>query len=441
MKRLLAGTLAVAAVGVATALAVGPATISTVAGTGATGIAGRDGDPATAVPVDHPRGLGFVVSGGYVVAEPFAHVVLRVSRDGRAFRAAGTGKVGYSGDGGPATGAQLFGVHGVAPMRDGGFVLADTGNHRIRRVWPNGSITTVAGTGVEGFSGDGGPATAARISAPRGVATLGDGTILIPDTGNHRVRRVSPAGVITTVAGTGVAGFSGDGRLAVKARLNLPFGVSPTAAGGFLIADTGNSRIRRVRANGTITTAAKLRSPHAVAALPDGSFLAADTNANRVVRVRAVDDVTTVAGTGTAGFSGDGGPAAAAALKLPKALAVLPDLSGFLIGDSGNNRVRRVVVDLRPPLGLRIPDRTLSTTRGQPAALRYTLSERAASRLDVLRRGAVVLRLEQAGRHGRNVLKFGGALKAGAYALRLRATASGGRKASATASLVVRKRR
>ncbi len=442
MRRGLAvAALAAAAAATAAALAAGPATISTVAGNGAGGLGGADGDPATAVPVDHPRGLSFVSTGGFLVAEPFAHVVLRVGADGRTFRAAGTGQAGYSGDGGPATAAQLFGVHGVAPIPGGGFVLADTGNNRIRRVSPAGTISTIAGTGAAGFSGDGGPATAAQIVGPRGIASLPDGTILFPDSGNHRVRRISPAGVITTVAGNGAPGFSGDGGPALAAQLNLPFSVSPLAKGGFLVADAGNGRVRRVAANGTITTVAKLPAPHGVAALPDGTFLVTDTNGNRVLRVTAVDDFTTVAGTGAAGFSGDGGPPTAAALNQPKALAVLADLSGFLVGDSANNRVRLVKMDLRPGLVLRVVVKQLRTTAGRPATLRFTLSERAAARLDVVRRGSVVLRVRQQGKAGANTVTFGRALKAGAYALRLRATAIGNRTDSATASLTVRKRR
>jgi len=418
-----------------------PATIATVAGTGVHGHDG-DGGPATSAAIDHPRGIAVLPDGGFVFAAPFLPTVRRVGSDGRITTVAGTGAAGFSGDGGSATSAQLNLVHGVALLPDGSMVLADTSNNRIRRVSPNGTITTVAGTGTFGFSGDGGPATAAQIAAPRGIATLPDGTILLPDSGNHRVRRISPTGVITTVAGTGTPGFSGDGGSALAAQLNFPFSVSPLASGGFLIADTGNSRIRRVAADGTITTvAAELASPHAVAALPDGGFLAADTNSNRVVRVSANGTMTTVAGTGAAGFSGDGGPAALAALNLPKALAVLPDLSGFFVGDSANNRVRLVSLDLRPPLVLRIAVKQLRTTAGRPATLRYTLSEPAATRLEVVRRGFVVLRVKQQGKEGANTLSFGRTLKAGGYGLRLRSTADGGRVAAATASLTVKKSR
>jgi NHL repeat len=431
-------------------------TIVTVAGTGVDGHDG-DGSPATDAAIDHPRGIAVAPDGGFVFAAPFLPTVRRVGPDGRITTIAGTGVAGFSGDGGPATNAQLNLVHGVALLPDGGIVLADTSNHRIRRVAPNGTITTVAGTGIFGFSGDGGPATSAQIAAPRGIASLPDGSILFPDSGNHRVRRVSPAGIITTVAGTGTAGFSGDGGSALAAQLDLPFAVSPLANGGFLVADAGNSRIRRVDANGTITTVAgtgtagfsgdggsatgaQLNSPHAVAALTDGGFLIADTNNNRVRRVLPGGMILTVAGTGGAGFSGDGGPAADAALNLPKALAVLPDLSGFLVGDSANNRVRLVRLDLRPPLQLRIVGKQLRTTIGRPATLRYTLSEPATARLEVRRRGAVVLRVGQRGRAGANSMTFGRRLTPGGYRLRLVATA-GDRDAAAPASLTVTRRK
>jgi hypothetical protein len=148
-----------------------------------------------------------------------------------------------------------------------------------------------------------------------------------------------------------------------------------------------------------------------------------------------------VAGTSAAGFSGDGGPAVQAALNQPKALAVLPDLSGFLVGDSANNRVRLVRMDLRSPLVLRILTKPIRTTTGRAAILRYTLSEPAPVRLEVVRRGTIVLRVGQAGKQGANRMNFGRTLKRGAYALRLRATASGGRSDTATTSLAVRKPR
>ena len=355
-----AGVVALSTTSAWSAVQVDSGTITTVAGTGSGAVGpGADGESATAAAIDHPRGLAIVGGGGFLLAEPFRNTVRRASSDGRIFRAAGTGERGYSGDGGPAVQARLDLVHGVALAGDGGFFLADTGNNRIRRVWPDGTITTVAGTGVPGFSGDGGPAAAARINAPRGLAALPDGGLLIPDSSNHRIRRVWPSGTITTVAGTGVPGFAGDGGPATGAKLDLPFGVAPLADGGFLVVDAANHRIRRIWPKGTITTvagsgvpgfggdggpavSAGLNSPHAVAALPGHGFLIADTVNHRIRRVWPDGTITTVVGTGVPGFSGDGVDPRETELNLPKALAVLTDVSGFLVADAANNRVRLV---------------------------------------------------------------------------------------------------
>jgi streptogramin lyase len=185
---------------------------------------------------------------------------------------AGNGASGFSGDGGPATAANLSGPFGVAVDAAGNVLIADQNNARIRRVDAvTGVITTVAGNGAGGFSGDGGPATAASLSNPVGVAVDAAGNVLIADRSNQRIRRVDAVtGVITTAAGNGASGFSGDGGPATAASLSSPWGVAVDAAGNVLIADQSNSRIRRVDA------------------------------------VTGV--ITTVAGNGTFGFSGDGGP-------------------------------------------------------------------------------------------------------------------------------------
>ena len=305
-------------------------TVVTVAGSGIDGHTG-DGGPALAAAIAHPRGIVFLRDGSFVFAEPFANTVRRVAPDGTITTIAGTGETGYSGDGGPATAARLFLAHGVAQLPDGSLLVADAGNNRIRRI-ADGIITTVAGTGARGFSGDGGPAVPARIANPRGVAALPDGGFLIPDTDNNRVRRVFPDGTIKTVAGTGTPGFSGDGASALAAEFRSPFGVAPIADGGFLVVDAGNSRIRRVSRDGIIATvagtgvngfsgddgratSAEIDQPHNVAVLPDGGFMIADTFNNRVRRVWPDGTITTVAGDGAAGFSGDGGDPLAATLE------------------------------------------------------------------------------------------------------------------------------
>ncbi len=312
--------------------------------------AGAAGSPApgtitTLAQVLHPRGLALLPDGSVLVPEPFAGDVVKVAPDGTVTTVAGTNVEGYSGDGGPALEAELDLPHGVALLPDGSFLVADELNSRIRRVAPDGTISTYAGDGHHGFSGDGGPATDAEIDAPRGIATTSDGTLYIADSSNNRIRRVAPDGTITTVAGDGTPGV-----------FDLPFYVAPLTDGSLLVADTGNSRVRLVAPDGTVSTvagdgtagyagdgkaatAAELNHPHAVLPLSDGGFLVADTENNRVRRVWPDGTITTVAGTGSAGFSGDGGPATAAELYEPKALALLGDGS-LLVADASNDRLR-----------------------------------------------------------------------------------------------------
>jgi len=274
-------------------------------------------------------------------------------------RVAGTGTPGNSGDDGPATSAEFQELAGVAVTADGGFLIADYGNNLVRKVSAGGVITRVAGTGTAGNSGDDGPATDAELNLPAGVAVIAGGGFLIADRGNNLVRKVSAAGVITRVAGTGTAGNSGDGGPATDAELNLPAGVAVIAGGGFLIADSGNNLVRKVSAAGVITrvagtgtagsggddgpaTDAHLRAPSGVAVTAGGGFLIADYGNNLVRKVSAAGVITRVAGTGTAGNSGDDGPATDARLNRPFWVAVTAD-GGFLIADSDNTEVRKVV--------------------------------------------------------------------------------------------------
>jgi hypothetical protein len=306
--------------------------------------------------------------GGYVVSMLNWDKVRRVSPTGTIETIAGTNLNGFSGDGGPGTSAQLNMPMGVAVQGDGGVLIADSNNHRIRRVSPEGTITTVAGTGEEGFSGDGGRATAAKLDLPVDVAATRDGGFLIADYINNRIRRVSPGGTITTVAGTGAEGFSGDGGAATAARMGYPNGVSATADGGFLIADYEYNRVRRVSPTGTITTVAgsgglgmggfsgdggpakgaQLDSVSDAVETPDGGLLITDTGNNRIRRVSPTGTITTVAGSlgFPGGFFGDGGLATLAGLRAPDGVAVTAT-GGFLITDTNNNRVRFVDADLR----------------------------------------------------------------------------------------------
>jgi hypothetical protein len=337
--------------------------IFTVAGTGVAGFSGDNG-PATSAQLNQPTGVepisdpsGFATV--FLVSDGANHVVRLVSFDGTITTVAGNGTPGLSGDGGPATSAQLNGPEGISATPDGGFLITDHFNNVIRLVSPDGTINTVAGSGTAGFSGDGGPATQAELNAPVSVASTGDGGFLIGDSLNHVVRRVAPDGTITTVAGTpGTAGFIGDGGPAVNAQLDHPDGVAVKPDAGFLIADANHNVVRRVMPDGTIDTvvgnvsagfsgdggselAAQLDRPVDVASAPGDGCLVVDRNNNRVRHVSGTGRIVTVAGNGTAGSEGDGGLATLAALNGPVAVAVTAD-GGFLVASLVDSRIRFV---------------------------------------------------------------------------------------------------
>ncbi|MEV7139608.1 RICIN domain-containing protein [Streptomyces tauricus] len=334
--------------------------IITVAGTGDAGAAGDDG-PAVVAQLDRPYGLAMDSTGTLYFSDHNNHRVRKVTTDGRIRTVAGTGTAGSGGDRGPALSAQLDGPREVAVDRVGNLYIADTDNHRIRKVTADGQIGTVAGTGTAGFSGDEGLAVDAELNCPYGVAVDSTGNLYIADTDNHRVRQVTPDGHIRTVAGTGPPGFSGDGGPAAAAQLNSPYGVALDGAGDLCITDAENHRVRRVAGDGTISTvagtgtdgfsgdggpaaSAQLDFPLGVVADATGTLYVSDHNNHRVRRVAGDGTISTVAGTGTDGFSGDGGPAASARLNYPFGLAV--DCVGALyIADYLNNRVRKVAAD------------------------------------------------------------------------------------------------
>jgi hypothetical protein len=334
-----------------------PGDIFTFGGTGIAGFGG-DGGPATSAELRQPIAVAWMANGSALVADFANHRIRRISPNGQITTVAGTGTDGYSGDGGPATSAQLSWPIDVEPTADGGFLIADLGNKRVRRVSAAGVITTVAGTGQGGSQGDGGPATSARVGAPTGVAVSADGGFLVADANAHSVRRVSPGGTITRVAGNGTAGGAGDGGPGFMAQLNVPVGVAAQPDGGFLVAEYEGQRVRRVSAAGVITrvagtgsagfsgdggaaTAARLNKPVGVSATPDGGFLIGDSLNGRVRKVSADSTIATVAGSGEPGYAGDGGPAVAARLRSPSA-AVEDSNGAILIADNEDNRLRLV---------------------------------------------------------------------------------------------------
>jgi hypothetical protein len=336
--------------------------ITTVAGTGVRA-AGPNGRPATATDLDHPSALAVGPDGRIYVVE--GNRIRRLNSDGTMAIVAGTGRGGSAGDGHPAIAADLDRPTAIAVDGAGDVLIADSQNNRIRRVDPSGIITTIAGTGDRGFSGDDGPATQAHLNAPTDVAIGFGGAVLIADTGNNRVRSVAPDGTINTVIGAGDAGYAGDGGLATSAVLNGPQCLAVDAEDHVYVADTLNGRVRKVDLDGTISTVAgtgdqgfsgdngparraalhlaagTLTSGGCIAVDGAGNLFIADALNNRVREVGLDGTITTVAGDGDAGFAGDNGLATAAQLDLPLGL-VVDTADAIFIADSEGDRIRRV---------------------------------------------------------------------------------------------------
>ena len=345
-----------------------PGVITTVAGSGVAGFGG-DGGAATSSALNELLGIVLDAGGNLFVADHSNHRVRRVAAGtGIITTVAGNGVAGYSGDGSAATSVSLNVPHGVCFDLDGNLLIAEVQGHRVRRVAAGtGVITTVAGTGVQGFSGDGGPATSARLSGPVFTAIEPTGDLFIAEFFGHRVRRwAAGTNIVTTVAGTGVQGFSGDGGAAISARLNGPEGLALDRAGNLYIAELYNNRVRRVAAGtGTISTvagdgvgrfsgdlgpstSASLHGPIGLAFDQWGSLLIVDAYSCRVRRVAAgTGIISTVVGNGVCGFSGDGGAVTSASLHFPADIALDP-AGNIYIAERDSHRVRRISALTQP---------------------------------------------------------------------------------------------
>ncbi len=311
-----------------------------------------------------PSKIALDGDGNFYVSDSLSSKVFKITRRGNIAVVAGTGIQGYDGDGGNATAAKLNNPGGVFVDRLGNLFIADSANMVIRRVTPGGTITTVAGTGTKGDAGDGGSAVNAQLDEPEHVVADDAGNLLIAEFGGNRVRRVASNGVISTIAGTGEQGYGGDGGPAVNALLNRPGGVAMGPGGEVYVADTFNNRVRKISSSGPISTvagngvgdyagdggpatSAQLYFPESIFLDPAGNLYIADTG-NHVIRKVSSGIIRKIAGDGykdvdgEGRFAGDGGPALNASFDFPTDL-VVDAAKNIYVADAGNGVVRRIL--------------------------------------------------------------------------------------------------
>jgi uncharacterized protein (TIGR03437 family) len=337
--------------------------ITTVAGNG-TGSYSGDGGPAGSATINNPTGVAVDSRGNLYIADYLNNSIRKVDTAGNINTVAGCGPsieclIAGPGDGGPATHGSVMGPFDVVVDGNGNIYASDSGRNSVRKVDQGGTITTFAGGKGAGFSGDGGPAAEALLNDPVGLAVDGSGNLYIADLVNNRIRKVDTSGTITTVAGNGQLGYSGDGGSALAASFNNPHDVAVDGDGNLYIADTNNFVVRKVdkagivttvAGNGTVTenvngsgpaTSVAIVSPWGLAIDKEGNLFIAEFLGYKVRKMDRSGNVVTVAGSGNLGYSGDGGPATSANLWALVGVAV--DGAGTIyIGDNLNNRVRKV---------------------------------------------------------------------------------------------------
>ena len=301
--------------------------ITTIAGTGVAMLSG-DGGSATSASLNFPYGIALDSSSNVYIADAGNHCIRKITvSTGIMTTIAGTGYDRYTGDNGAATSAALNYPYGVSLDSVGNIYIADTNNHRIRKVTvSSGIMTTIAGTGISGYSGDNGVATSAALNYPYAVYVDSSGNVYIADTYNYRVRMVTASSsIMTTIAGTGIAGYTGDNGAASSASLNYPKAITLDSSGNMYVADTNNNIIRKISVSSSSTTNAPTMQPSTTSTkvpsmipTPIPTAIPSSGSSGSVI--------STIAGTGTASFSGDGGVASSASINYPSGVAI--DSSG-----------------------------------------------------------------------------------------------------------------
>jgi sugar lactone lactonase YvrE len=324
------------------------------------GWAAKGPTQATKVSISLVDGIAVSPNGDTYIARRAHNVISRIDQKGRLVNVVGTGYSGYSGDGGPATKAAMNIPAGLAFDRHGNLYIADRANHRVRKVDKKGIITTVAGNGTAGFSGDGGPATKASLNLPSGVVVDNKGNLYISDRSNNRVRMVNTKGIIQTFAGNGNDGYHGDNMPALKATLDKPFGLALDKDNNLYIADRGNNRIRKIDSSGLISTVAgdggfyfigdngpayraSIAGPTGVTVDGKGNIFIADRSNNRIRMVDRQGMIRTIMGTGQQDYNGDSELARETNLHLPFGVAL--DKNGdLLVVDRSHYRIRKLIM-------------------------------------------------------------------------------------------------
>ena len=331
--------------------------INTYAGGGSIGHTGNGGSALLAT-LDSPTSVASDAAGNIYISDQQNSCVRKVDTFGIITTVAGTGISGYNGDNIAATAAQLSQNWGIAADAAGNIFIADQSNHRVRKVNTVGIITTIAGSDSIGNSGDGGPATDARIESPVGIAVDAAGNVYVGDYNNNRVRRIDPSGIIHAFAGNGYFGFGGDGGSALAASFGHVQGLATDNAGNVYICDADHNRVRKVLPSGIVytnagngdtssggdtgpATAAAFNTPSSVCVSAAGVVYITDCHNNRVRRISTSGIITTAAGTGEMGFFGDGGPSIACKLSHPIGV-VMDQAQNIFIADLDNVRIRKI---------------------------------------------------------------------------------------------------